>query len=222
MRQKLVWLCALACCLLRAPSASAQDSGSVGLTMGYPSAVGLMWHVTEGFAIRPEVSFSTSENPISTSLTLSGDSGSSSSSSGSRSTSTGVGLGISGLFYIGKWDALRAYVAPRFVYSRNSGTFEYTSERFVNPSPGAPFGPLIPVMVTTTTKRTFTGKSGSGLFGASYSLHQRFSVFGEVGFGYETSDMSSTSTPERDIDFSIGFKSHGWSTRTGVGVIFYF
>jgi hypothetical protein len=127
------------------------------------------------------------------------------------------------LFYIGRWDALRAYVAPRFVYSRDSGTFEYTSERFVvDPSPGTPFGLLRSVTVTTTTKRTFTGKSGSGLFGASYSLHKRFSVFGEVGFGYATSGLSSTSTAERDIEISIGYRSHGWSTRTGAGVVFYF
>lgn len=197
----------------------------MGVTMGYPSSVGVIWHVAERFAIRPEVSFSTStdENPISTSVTFSGDSGSSSSSSGSRSTSTGVDVGLSALFYIGKWGALRAYVAPRFVYSRDRGTFEFTSERFVvNPGSGTPFGPLTPVLVTTTTRRTLTGKSGSGLFGASYSLHERFSAFGEVGFGYETLGVSSTSTPQQFVDVSIGFKSHRWSTRTGAGVIFYF
>jgi hypothetical protein len=193
--------------------------------MGYPSSVGVIWHVAERFAIRPEVSFSTStdENPISTSLSVVGGSEFLPSSSGSRSTSTRVGVGISGLFYIGQWAALRAYVAPRFVYSRDRGTFEFTSERFVvNPSLTAPFGPLTPVMVTTTTRRTLTGKSGSDLFGASYSLHERFSVFGEVGFGYERIGVSSTSTPQQSVDVSIGYKAHDWSTRTGAGVVFYF
>ena len=125
------------------------------------------------------------------------------------------------MFYVGKWDALRAYVAPRFLYSRTRSTSEYTSERFVVPT--TPFAPLTPVLVTTTTKSTGTSKSGTGLFGASYSLHERFSVFGEVGFGYTTSGSSSTSTPERALDISVlGGASHGWSTRTGVGVIFYF
>jgi predicted porin len=62
-----------------------------------------------------------------------------------------------------------------------------------------------------------------GLFGAEYSLHKRFSVFGEVGFGYTTSSSKSKSSPPSPIDDLIaGGSAHGWSTRTGAGVIFYF
>jgi hypothetical protein len=225
MKQPRLSFCALAFMLYGATPAMAQDSGAVGVTMGYPSSVGVMWHVTERFALRPEVSFSTSTNETPLLFGLSSITGpSTSSSSVSTSTSSTIGVGISGLFYVGKWDALRAYVAPRFVYTRSSGTSEYTSEPFVvNPSFGTAYGPLTPVTVTTKTESTLTSKSGMGLFGASYSLHERFTVFGEVGFGYSTSGSKSTSTPEPDLDILVsGGGSHGWSTRTGAGVIFYF
>jgi hypothetical protein len=191
--------------------------------MGYPASVGLMWHISERLALRPEVSFSTSTNENPTSIVLVGTSPSlmsSSSSTRSTSSSSTIGVGISGLFYVGKWDALRAYVAPRFVYSRASGTSEYTSQRFFGPI--TPVSPLTPVVITTTTESTLTSKSGAGLFGAAYSLHERFSVFGEVGFGYTTSASRSKSTPEPDFDISTPGRTHGWSTRTGAGVIFYF
>jgi len=220
MRQRLVLLSVLACLLCGPSSASAQDPGAVGVTMGYPSSVGVIWHVAERFAIRPEVSFSTSTSEAP-SLVGSLGGGPTISTSGSTTTSTAVGIGISGLFYIGKWDALRTYVAPRFVYSRNSATSESTSERFIPPT--TPFSPSTPVVITTTTKSIGTSKSGAGLFGAAYSLHEHFGVFGEVGFGYTTSGSSSTSTPARDFDISLlGGRSHGWSARTGVGVVFYF
>ena len=211
-------MCALVL-MLGGAKASAQDAGAVGVSMGYPSAVGVMWHVAERFAIRPEVSFSasTNENPITSSLSALG--GGSSTTSVSSSTAKGVGVGISGLFYIGKWDALRAYVAPRFVYAIDKNTSEFTTERFVvNPGPSFV---LTPMTVTTTSRRTLTGKSASGLFGASYSLHKRFSVFGEAGFGYETLGLSSTSTPSQEIELG-GYNARTWNTRTAAGAIFYF
>ncbi len=33
--------------------AYAQDDPRVGLTMGYPTSVGVLWHVTDRIAIRP-------------------------------------------------------------------------------------------------------------------------------------------------------------------------
>ena len=38
-----------------ANTASAQDTPKLGVTMGYPS-IGVIWHVTDGVALRPEVS----------------------------------------------------------------------------------------------------------------------------------------------------------------------
>ena len=41
--------------------AAAQEKGDIGLTISAPSALGVIWHVSERLAIRPEMSFSFSE-----------------------------------------------------------------------------------------------------------------------------------------------------------------
>ena len=60
-----------------------------------------------------------------------------------------------------------------------------------------------------------TSHSITGLFGRAASIHDRFSGLGEVGFGYThgtgESGLSETSTSSSTL-----------STRTGVGVVFYF
>jgi len=56
---------------------------------------------------------------------------------------------------------------------------------------------------------------GAGAFGAQYSLHDRFTVFGEVGVG--------TSFSSQKIGISGGrSETRVVSTRTRVGVVFYF
>ena len=40
---------------------AAQEKGDMGLTISAPSAIGVIWHVSEKVAVRPEVSFSFSE-----------------------------------------------------------------------------------------------------------------------------------------------------------------
>ena len=47
-----VFLCSLLC--VRA--ASAQER-SFGVTMGYPASIGVLWHMSEAVAVRPEFSF---------------------------------------------------------------------------------------------------------------------------------------------------------------------
>ena len=58
--------------------------------------------------------------------------------------------------------------------------------------------------------------------GLSYSLHKRFSAFGEVGYGYSRTQSSSKTSPPPTFDISLNPSSHSWGTRTGAGVIFYF
>ncbi len=67
-----------------------------------------------------------------------------------------LGTGVSVLFYSPLSDNLNTYVAPRFSYTRTSGD-------------------------STTTESTTDMYSFGGMFGAHYSLGQRFAVFGEVG-----------------------------------------
>jgi hypothetical protein len=157
----------------------AQESGRVGLTMAFPAAVGVIWHATNALAIRPDFSFS--------------QSGIDSIASSSNSTVT---FGVSALFYLKKWDNLRAYLSPRFGYQRVSLTSTATS--------------VVPVT---------NQYSGSGSFGAEYLLHPRFAVFAETGITYSHTNLdATTSIPGLALDSSL----HNWATRAGVGAIFYF
>jgi len=191
-------------------NALAQDAGQVGVLLGFPSAVGVIWHVTDNVAVRPEISFSTgsTENPvISSGLSLPGL-----SDDLGETSSTAVTAGVSGLFYFGQWDKLRAYVSPRYTYAR------LTAES----GSGSTFN-----FDTRNSVQTVTGS-----FGAHYQLHRRFAVFGESGFGYSRSSTTSTSrlllpvitgpNLPSAVSQSSETNSHNWATRTSAGVIFYF
>jgi hypothetical protein len=201
----------LAVCVVLSVGANAlaQDAGQIGITMAFPSAVGVIWHVTDNVALRPDISFSTgsTESPAIRSGVsfLDGLIGS------TESTSTAVTAGVSGLLYFGTWDKLRAYVSPRYAYGRltsNTGT------------------------TFAVDNRNFT-YAVTGSFGAHYQLHHRFAVFGETGFGYNHSRTTFTSTigvpvipvgpnVPAPVSQSEEINSHNWSTRSGAGVIFYF
>src|SRR5438128_1230854 len=47
-----------------ASSAAAQDHGRVGLVIGYPAAAGVILHVSDRVAVRPDVSFSQTSQDI--------------------------------------------------------------------------------------------------------------------------------------------------------------
>ncbi len=175
--------------MLAPAAAGAQEKGDAGLTMGYPSAIGLIYHVTDRFAIRPEITFSVSsgknESPTST----------------TEGDTVAVGVGISGIFYMRQDDKLRTYVCPRYAYTHGEST---TTSSFLAPL-------VIDSEITTTTN----AHSILGTFGAQYAVHERFSIFGEVGAGY---------THQRGHSEISGLKSttNQFATRTGAGVIFYF
>jgi hypothetical protein len=171
-------------------TANAQEAGQIGITMGYPASIGVVWHVSDGVAVRPEISFSrsSSDNEFS-------------------SDTTTVSAGASGLFYLSRWDQVRAYVSPRFSYGHA------TSES----------GGTLGLSLKSSTYNVV------GSFGAQYTPHKRFAVFGETGVGYSHSTSSSTyaipslllegRSPTRPTTTST---LTGFSTRTGVGVVFYF
>jgi hypothetical protein len=178
MRARFV-MAILAMMVLLARPSSAQETGRVGLTMAFPAAVGIIWHATDGLALRPDFTFSQSSSG-GASLTAS---------------SASVGLGVSALFYVRKWDNLRAYLSPRFGYQRSSFTY-----------PGS-----APASVSTNTY------SGSGSFGAEYLLHRRFAVFAETGLIYSHLNSDAAAS-----GLSLDSSSHTWGTRAGVGAILYF
>jgi Outer membrane protein beta-barrel domain len=164
--------------------AAAQDTRKVGITMGYPAAFGVLWHASSSLAIRPELSVSGSSNE-----TLS-------NSFESEGDGWAVGTGISALFYLGPADKLRTYVSPRYTYAHTSNTTELAS------------------VTNSSTTATTNINSVAGSFGAQYAVGDRFSVYGEVGFGFSHSTAKSSPS---------GIKGSGnsWGLRSGVGVVFY-
>ena len=111
----------------------------------------------------------------------------------SDATSWNVEFGASALLYLNSADRLRTYVAPQFSYARASTD---SGSNILGGLVGNTYG-------------------FAGLFGAQYSLNDRFSVFGELGLGY--SHISS----ESDLTGRTGTSSNV-SLRRGVGVILYF
>src|SRR5262245_15712789 len=100
----------LACSMIvgLATTAKAQDSPRLGITMGYPASIGVLLHVSERVALRPEFSFTLTDS-------------SSESIVNDETNFWSLGAGVSVLCYSSLTDNLRTYVAPRFSYNRTSG-----------------------------------------------------------------------------------------------------
>jgi hypothetical protein len=176
--------------LLAGGTAAAQDHGRVGVTAGYPSTIGIIWHASDKIAIRPEISVS------------GGSSGSTAGSFDTDANRWSLGTGASVLFYLHTYERLRTYISPSLSYAHVSST---------STSSG-----LSAALGITTASVTTTGRSieGAGSFGAQYSLSDKFSVFGELGFGVSHAWSTSTLTSTR-------VTGNTWGTRTAVAMIFY-
>jgi hypothetical protein len=208
MKRRILSIISSGAALAVAGGARAQDTPRVGITMGYPSAVGVIWNVADRLALRSEITFSGESNDSSIGSILG-------TGTGSSTDGFQIGVGLSGLIYVGRWDALRSYVSPRFSYSRtsSSGTSTGSSSE-------------------STTQSYLT----SGSFGAQYSLGRRFGAFGEIGIAYTATTTTFSTTllqtislvglPGTPVTTSVSARSdsHGktWGTRSGAGVIFFF
>jgi hypothetical protein len=222
-----------ACLFLGASThALAQPARTLGVTMAHPASVGVLWQVSERFAIRPDVtvawnSSETSSNPLGDvvvppigippvgvppivfpPITI-------------QISSEGytLGFGVSALWTVARWDALRAYVTPRVGYTRSSSTVTTTTTIGPTELPGGVVTGIFTtgrgVPVSERTTRT-NGYQVGGSFGAQYSLVERFAVFGEVGVNYSSLDSPAGSAP------LPGIQARSVGTRGGVGVIFFF
>ncbi len=102
------------CCVIGVVTAAgAQDTGRVGITTGYPGAIGIQWHIGERVAVRPEISFSKADT----------------TSDGIVDATTdfwSLGTGVSVLFFSSLTDNFRTYVAPRFSFARTRGHGDVT------------------------------------------------------------------------------------------------
>jgi hypothetical protein len=173
--------------------------------MGYPAAIGVVWQVTDGVALRPEIGVTKSTSEfIGSSITFSSGGVPVTTTTTTTTDSWQVSAGLSGLFYLSKHDALRTYLSPRWAYTRLSSS---------------------PSSTNSAATSVVTGTSGhanvvSGSFGAQYAISDRFSAFGEVGLAY----TRNVSTPLVNSSFLTvgGSTSTNLSTRSGAGVILYF
>jgi hypothetical protein len=86
-------------------AAQAQDTRQVGVTIAYPTSVGVLWPISDRVSLRPDFTYSGS---------------SSEASSGFEASSWSIGTGVSVLFYLTEHDHVRTYFSPRFDYSRSS------------------------------------------------------------------------------------------------------
>jgi hypothetical protein len=195
-----------------AGTASAQDDSRVGITMGYPASIGILWQATERVALRPEITLSrtSAESTATSSLTVfTPDGRLITSTTTSRLTNDlwQVSAGLSALFYLTKHDALRTYLSPRWAYTRSSNSS--TSDR-----------------TAIVTSGDSTGQFVGGSVGAQYALGRRFSVFGEIGLGFSRTRIAPTViTTVVPVDGPInvgGSVTRTLATRSGAGVVLYF
>jgi hypothetical protein len=179
--------------VLAASAASAQEKGQIGLVMGYPGSIGLLWHPADRVAVRPTVSFSFASTDRSTTVPFPIELGLDQVSS--HSTSRQLGFGLSGLFYLNRADSLSAYVSPRFSYTRSNASIE----------PSSPY---------LDSEMSSSSSSAGGFLGIQYALNKRLGVFGEVGVDYSRYKPASTAlSTGRTISFR---------TTSDLGIVWYF
>ena len=116
MKRVISFVCGLAALLIISTPAFAQQTRKVAVTATAPSSIGILWHVSDKVAIRPELNVTRSSTESSGTGIVAG-----------TTTTWLLGSGGSVLFYTAKWDNLRMYVSPRFSFnhaktSNTSGT----------------------------------------------------------------------------------------------------
>ena len=157
-----------------ASSAAAQSDPKVGVAMGYPSVVQVIWHATDRVAFRPELSFARTANS-----TTDDD-----FEFESESSSVAVGPGISALFYLTRWDNVRSYLAARYAYSHLSSKATLDG--------------------STLREDSSATHSTSGSLGVQFTPHRRFGVFGEIGLSFSHSSDEGRSGSTLGVRTGIG------------------
>jgi hypothetical protein len=215
MRRTVLFALALSVVTCRA--AAAQDTPRLGIVMGYPAQLGVLWTVSDRVALRPQIDASRGASESTTTTnTIVGIAGlpTISTTTVSSSSNWSVGTGVAALIYLSRRDALRTYVAPGFTYSRSSSTVQSTvtiSSSVIPVPPISSGGP------TTTHASNYTT---TGAFGAQYTLATHFGLFGELGLAY----VHSGELPTFAVGTIAQRDASNWSLamRSGVGVMLFF
>lgn len=166
MTTRVVWTLAVLMLGCDVSTARAQDDRRFGLTMGFPASVGVLWHVTDRLAIRPDIDVSRMTIRTERSSTLFPV------PEEEESTARSVRPGISALIYLARREELRLYISPRYSYVSAE-----TSQLDAEPSPESSTHVV------------------SGSFGAEHRLGSRFAVFGELGIEYTRSRFRLSDPP---------------------------
>jgi hypothetical protein len=119
----------------------AQSPRRVGLVMGYPAALGVLWQVTDSVAVRPDVTLNRSTTETTSTTTVIGGTQTATTTSDGWTTS----VGLSGLLYLGpSQDDLRFYLVPRAAYVWSSTNVESSPMLVDDVNPSIPFwgGPV--------------------------------------------------------------------------------
>jgi hypothetical protein len=157
------------------PCQAAAQSGQLGLSIGFPASLGVLWQPSALVGIRPEFTFELFDAE-STSVSRLGTS--------RFSTDTRlVGVGVSALFRVYREENLSLYVSPRYVHRR--GKTSVVQDVPAN------------VFVAGSDDREIEGHSITGSLGARYELGERFGVFGELGVDHSREDTTDPATESR-------------------------
>lgn len=197
MRRSAQLVAAIVCVVGAVGAAEAQQDRRVGVVIEYPASFGMLWHVTDRVALRPDVTLSWTTTETTSTLNVIGGPTTTTTTS---DTSTRA-LGLSGLFYLGPPQDLRFYVVPRVAYI-------WTSSESETSPPLLQLGPY---------ESDGTGVQASGAFGAQYAVHERFRVFGELGVGYTRQESETGYAVSRTT-----LEQRGFGLRSGVGVVVMF
>lgn len=163
---------------LTCASATAQERGQVGIAMGYPGTVSVIWHATDTIAIEPKISFlqSSTDSRVESRLTINGVVVTSSEVTTAQD-GWSVSPGFDLRFTVGKWDNVSAYVAPGYTYLRGSTTIVTATD--------SPFATIL----SETRKYSTRGHDVRGMLGVQYTPHRKFAVFGQFGVRYSRSEQ---------------------------------
>ncbi len=177
--------------------AVAYEKGSVGVNIRVdPSPrVGMTFHISSRFAIRPYVGFSMEKTTSNIRVEV----GLPPFFNGERQDDTWrTNFGMGFLYYVLSNENLSVFTGLNFGYSlqNTESTFSWNKEKVKNT------GDILSV---------------GALLGLQVSVLRNLSIFGEIGLGYTYGDFSHDNRTETSI------KNKRWGlSNSGVGLIFYF
>ncbi len=167
-------------------SVSEAQEKKVGLVIGLPLDVGVLWQTSERVALRADVGFgfNTYESSNESGLSLGSGVLSTITTTSSSSTTT---IGLSALFTIRNDDNLRLYIAPRGAIELAHHSFE---TEIVPPLPAE----LSRLGLAGEVSDSSEGYEFDAMFGGQYRLRDRLALFGETGLAYRRSVFPSLTT----------------------------